>query len=149
MLLGANKDTLATIAQVVFWIAIIAGTSILIPQVIRMHKNKYADNSSVGLYIFYLGCNIIWTTYQILYIIQQSSPSLPDRIMLWTQFAGDILQVGFGLYSLILKLYYMISAKYQKDNYIWIMLKRRAEVGLFLTKERQPMREALDELLKL
>ena len=144
-----NSSTIQIIAQVFLWIAVLSGTAILLPQVIRLHKNKYADNSSIGLYAFYLGCNIIWTIYQSLYITTSSETETLQKAMLWIQLGGDIIQVTFGAYSFFLKLYYMISARFQKDNYVWIMLKRRAEVSLFLTKERVPMRKVLEELLKL
>ena len=136
------------VAQVFLWIAVLSGTAILIPQVVRMHKNKYADNSSLGLYIFYLSCNVIWTIYQILYIVTTTETDFSHKVMLWVQFGGDILQVSFGLYSLLLKIYYMVSAKYQKDNKIWVILKRRAEIALFLTKEQAPMRKVVFSIIK-
>ena len=143
-----DTTTIQIIAQTFLWIAVLSGTAILVPQVVRMHKNKYADNSSIGLYIFYLGCNIIWTVYQILYIVTTKEEDPLQKAMLWIQFGGDILQVAFGAYSLILKIFYMVKAKHKKDNSIWVILKRRAEIALFLTKEKNPMHEVFNQLLE-
>ena len=43
----------------------------------------------------------------------------------------------------------MTHAKYQKDTAFLTLLKRRAEISLFLIKERQPMKKTVNELLRL
>ncbi|MCF0228005.1 MAG: hypothetical protein HUJ52_04235 [Malacoplasma sp.] len=69
--------------------------------------------------------------------------------MLWIQLGGDLLQVTFGLYSLVLKIFYTVNARHKKDNSIWVILKRRAEIALFLTKEKKAMHEVFSQLLEL
>ena len=68
MFQGTATTEMAAVSQVFLWVAIIASITILIPQVIKMHKNKYADtNTSVLVYIAYLAANLSWAVYQITY----------------------------------------------------------------------------------
>lgn len=97
----------------------LAGTTsifILIPQLINLHRNKYSDNSNIGLYWVYLWSNIIWTAYQIIFNIDfvnnpknVGSPQIP---LLFIQLGIDIISLVVGIYSLILKYYYSGKRKF-------------------------------------
>ncbi|WEK82863.1 MAG: hypothetical protein L3I91_01855 [Mycoplasma sp.] len=104
------------VGAVLIALAGITSIFILIPQLINLHRNKYSDNSNIGLYWVYLWSNVIWTTYQIIFNIDfiktpknVGSPQIP---LLFVQLAIDIISLIVGIYSLGLKYYYSGKRKF-------------------------------------
>lgn len=101
------------IIQTILWICVITAITIMVPQIVALHRNKYADNSSVWTYWVYFCCNLIWTIYQILYIIWRiyySKNNLPDTLelsLLGGQLASDIIALGIATYLIIIKYHYL------------------------------------------
>ncbi len=88
----------------------------MIPQVVALHKNKYADNSSIWTYWIYFLCNLIWTIYQALYLIWRirfwdsydtPPPTTSEILLLSIQLVCDILTSLLGVYLIIVKYYYL------------------------------------------
>lgn len=61
-------DFLSYFTEFLLLFAVICSICLLIPQTVRLHKNKYADNSSIGTYVIYLISGIIWVIYAALFI---------------------------------------------------------------------------------
>ncbi len=129
--------------EALLWVALITSLCILIPQTIRLHKNKYADNSSIWVYIFYCFCNLIWVIYQTIYIVLQYNNSDSGentkflKIMLWTQLIGDILSFSIGLYTTIVKAYYMKSKKHKKNDEIKKIITYRKQAKTFMISQKE------------
>ena len=49
-------------------IATTLSMGLMIPQIIKVHKNKTKDNSSILMYILYAICNSAWAIYNWLYL---------------------------------------------------------------------------------
>ena len=149
MLTGSATTSMAAISQVFLWIAIIASIMILLPQVIKMHKNKYADtNTSVLVYIAYLASNLAWAIYQLTYNLSTEESQTSQQILYWIQFGGYAIQTLLGCYTLGVKIHYTINAKDQKNSVISKLVTRRAEVAVLVKKEKKPMRQVTNELIK-
>ena len=89
--LAYNTKSMAAVSQVFLWIAIIASLMILLPQVIKMHKNKYADtNTSILVYVAYLAANLSWAIYQLTYNLSDdpATTEKSQQILYWIQFGG-------------------------------------------------------------
>ena len=102
------------------WASTLTSVGIMIPQVINLHKNKYADNSSILTYWIYMMCNLFWTIYQVLFIIyasidpsQQLSTGM--YVILYIQLGSDIISTSIGIYLIILKSYYVHKIKTNKE----------------------------------
>ena len=147
--IGSATAAMAAVSQVFLWIAIIASIMILLPQVIKMHKNKYADtNTSVLVYIAYLAANLSWAIYQLTYNLSTKEDVKSQQILYWIQFGGYAIQTLLGCYTLGVKIYYTINAKDQKNSVVSKLVTRRAEVATLVKKEKEPMRQVLEELIK-
>ena len=101
------------VIQIILWICVITAITIMVPQIVALHRNKYADNSSVWTYWVYFFCNLIWTIYQILYIVWRiyySGNNPPDTLelsLLGGQLASDIIALGIATYLIIIKYHYL------------------------------------------
>ena len=148
--LAYNTKSMAAVSQVFLWIAIIASLMILLPQVIKMHKNKYADtNTSILVYVAYLAANLSWAIYQLTYNLSDdpATTEKSQQILYWIQFGGYAIQTILGAYSLGVKIHYTINAKDQKNSVVSKLVTRRAEVAVLVKKEKNPMRQITDELI--
>ena len=146
--IGSATASMAAVSQVFLWIAIIASIMILLPQVIKMHKNKYADtNTSVLVYVAYLAANLAWAIYQLTYNLSTKEDVKSQQILYWIQFGGYALQTLLGCYTLGVKVYYTINAKNQKNTVVRNLVTRRAEVAVLVKKEKEPMRQVTDQLI--
>ncbi len=111
------------IIQVILWICVITAVTIMVPQIVALHRNKYADNSSVWTYWVYFFCNLIWTIYQTLYIIWRiyyANDNPPDTLelsLLGGQLASDIIALLIAVYLVIIKYYFLnIFKKIRKSK---------------------------------
>lgn len=146
--IGSATASMAAVSQVFLWIAIIASIMILLPQVIKMHKNKYADtNTSVLVYVAYLAANLAWAIYQLTYNLSTKEDVKSQQILYWIQFGGYAIQTLLGCYTLGVKVYYTINAKNQKNTVVRNLVTRRAEVAVLVKKEKEPMRQVTDQLI--
>ncbi len=116
---------LEIISQVTLWLCLATSVGIMIPQVIVLHRNKYADNSSVWTYWIYFYCNLIWTIYQVLFIVWRSKfyeidhaepPKGLELILLYIQLSSDIITSLLGIYLVIVKYYYLHILKKTGKN---------------------------------
>ena len=116
---------LQIISQVMLWLCLATSVGIMIPQVVALHRNKYADNSSIWTYWIYFYCNLIWTIYQILFIIWRfkfyeiddtKPPVGLELILLYIQLSSDIITSLLGIYLVIIKYYYLHILKKTSKN---------------------------------
>lgn len=104
---------LYVIIQTVLWICVITAIAIMVPQIVALHRNKYTDNSSVWTYWVYFFCNLMWTIYQILYIIwriyysKENPPDTLELSLLGGQLASDIIAFGIATYLITIKYHYL------------------------------------------
>lgn len=54
-------QSISTLIFVIIATALSMG--LMIPQIIKVHKNKTKDNSSILMYILYAVCNSAWAIY--------------------------------------------------------------------------------------
>ena len=97
-----NLNILFWFTQFWIWVSSLSSVVIMIPQVVNLHKNKYADNSSIWTYWIYMLCNLFWTTYQALFIIyanldQDQHLTIGMYIILYIQLASDIFSTSVGI----------------------------------------------------
>ena len=102
------------------WVSSITSIIIMIPQVVNLHINKYADNSSIWTYWIYMLCNLFWTTYQVLFIVYANlDPAQHLTVgmyaILYIQLASDVLSTSIGIYLIIIKLFYLHKIKINKE----------------------------------
>lgn len=149
-MLGDVWSVLGIVSEVLVAIAVILSVWILVPQIIRLHKNKYADNSAAWTYMFYIIANTVWLVYQTLYIVlnYRATDDLFLEIMLWTQWVGDVLSVAIGVYSWALKMYYSHTRKYKKDSFAEKLILTRAEYAKFYNDEKVFVVNKLHSLYK-
>ncbi len=115
-----NLNILFWFTQFWIWVSSLSSVVIMIPQVVNLHKNKYADNSSIWTYWIYMLCNLFWTTYQALFIIyanldQDQHLTIGMYIILYIQLASDIFSTSVGIYLIIIKSYYLHKIKTNKE----------------------------------
>lgn len=101
-------------------ISVVTATGILVPQAIRLTKNKEKDNSSLLMYWIFFGCNLMWTFYQICFITYNvymtdniHTYDLMAFVPLWLQLTCDILALIISGYCITLKIYYSKKVKKQ------------------------------------
>ena len=148
------------IGNILFWISlifllvtIVVGLVMFVPQVIKLHKNKYADNSSIWLYVFFILCNVGWTIYQVMFIyiwlINHDYLILPKDKFEWNlllvQLINDIVAVVFGLYALFLKIYYMKYRKIKNITKLNKLIDMRKKIHNF----QEHIKEDFDNQLKI
>lgn len=125
---SANQ-VLTVFGAILLWGAIIMSLSVMIPQIIRLRKNKYADNSSVMIYACYLFCNAVWLVYMCLLVslTAHGTHTVYQMILLSVQTLGELFCVILGAYSLSMKLYFNHNRKKnKKDRTAEAILKQRA-----------------------
>lgn len=138
-------DSLWWSTFILVWICLVTSVGIMIPQVIALHKNKYADNSSIWTYWIYFLCNLIWTIYQALYLIWRvkfwdsydnpQPPTRPEIILLSIQLVCDILTSLLGVYLIIIKYYYLNVLKKIGKEKLMCEEKIQHERNLSFTKK--------------
>lgn len=156
MLSSSVYNGLSIFNEVLLLMATITSICLLIPQTIKLHKNKYADNSSIGIYIIYLVSGIVWVTYASIFLfLRYNDPSEEQgstlvNAMLWTQLVGDIISLSIGTYSLILKIHYSQSRKHNhKDENVEALIIKRSQYRNFIDSEKQYVISQLNVLYNL
>ena len=140
-------NALQVIAQILLWATILTGIIFLIPQIVKMYKNKFADNSSLLFYIFDVVCYGCWSAFELIYVLNTNDTGSQEA-MLWIQFGGETIAFIISIYSLVLKLYYVLGAKTKATAKTIEVLKRRVNTSIFLTNEKEPMLKMTLALIK-
>lgn len=149
--------TLLIITNIILYISLIGSLGIMIPQIIAMYKNKYADNSSIFTYAIYLGYSLICVVYQIVFFIyneelahskgHQVEPGLVA--LLYVQLLSDALSTVIGVWLMILKYHYVRVGNIKKNTHVERDIKRREKNLLFLKNLEPFLNEELSLLCTL
>ena len=149
-MLSMSTHSTAAISQLFLWVAIIVSSMILIPQIVKMHKNRYAGtNTSVFMFAAYLVANFSWAIYQLTYNLSSNEPhGNIQYVLIWIQFGGYAVQALLGLYSFIIKLYFMIGAKDKKNNILLSLVQQRAHIARLINGEKEQMKQVTYQLIE-
>lgn len=133
--------------EILLWTAIFIGLLILLPQVIALRRNKYADNSSVWIYVLYTVCNSIWLVYQIVLITDSLNTKGGYYLAIFcVQLFGDVIQVIAGSYCIILKLYYSRTKNLKMDARVEKILMQRKQINELLHKQKPWLMDQINDL---
>lgn len=92
-------------------IATTLSMGLMIPQIIKVHKNKTKDNSSIWMYILYAICNLSWAIYNWLYLSLILNNNVGIDVIVPTIISASLNTYCaiIGIYLTCVKSYYIMK----------------------------------------